>query len=110
MQCRASDRGTFFHWFVILRMAQRHFCLFTIALCGTFSQFSDITDSDKMKSALFLHRNCRNAIYPHSTIERTHVPDQLVAWTTEFIDYRPKQYESPTIEGKPWADPKQGID
>lgn len=68
---------------------------------------NDITNYRNMKPASFLHRNCRNGIYPQSKIERTHVPDQLVSWTTEFVEYRPKQYESPTIEGKPWADPKQ---
>lgn len=70
---------------------------------------NDITSYQKMKPALFLHRNCRNCIYPQSKIERTHVPDQLVSWATEFVEYRPKHHESPAIEGKPWADPKQGI-
>lgn len=68
---------------------------------------NDITNDQKMKPALFLHRNCRNCIYPQSKIERTHVPDQLVSWATEFVEYQPKHYESAVLEGKPWADPKQ---
>lgn len=90
---------------------QRHFCLLSIAFCVTLSQFNDIIDYYRhaMKPALFLHRNCRNAIYPQSKIERTHVPDQLVSWMTAFDDYQPKQYESPAIDGKPWADPKQSV-
>lgn len=79
--------------------------IYTFILYMTFLQAP--YHHQNMKPALFLHRNCRNAIYPQSKIERTYVADQLVPWTAEFADYQPKQYESPTIEGKPWADPEQ---
>lgn len=86
-------------------MTKCQFCLFVVVYCATPWQFDEITEH-KMKSATFLHRNCRNAIYPQSQIERTFVGDHLVPWTTQFTDYQPKDYESPAIEGKSWADPK----
>lgn len=110
MRCKAFDRDTKSDSFDISLMALRQSCvLFTIGFWLTFLALNDITDYQKMKPALFLHRNCRNGIYPQSKIERTQVPDQLVPWEKEFKDYQPKHYESPTIEGKPWADPKKGI-
>lgn len=56
-----------------------------------------------------LHKNCRNAIYAGSRIERFSVPDNFVSWTTPYTGYAPVHYESPVLVGKPWADPAIGI-
>lgn len=58
-----------------------------------------------MKASELIHKNCRNAIYPRSHIERFGVPGNLVSWSTLFPEYNPPQYESPVLHGKPWADP-----
>lgn len=61
-----------------------------------------------MKIGEFLHRNCRNAIYPQSNVFRFPVPDNLVNWCENFADYTPVFHESPSIAGKPFADPPIG--
>lgn len=61
-----------------------------------------------MKSINFLHRNCRNAIYPQSDILRFQIPDSLVSWSEKFSDYSPQFYESSSLAGKGWADPSIG--
>ncbi|XP_028168488.1 ADP-ribose pyrophosphatase, mitochondrial isoform X1 [Ostrinia furnacalis] len=54
------------------------------------------------------HINSRSRIYPRSSVERFSVPDDKVSWSTEFEAYRPVNYTSPDIHGKPWADPEIG--
>lgn len=61
-----------------------------------------------MRCGELLHRNCRNGMYARSQIQRFTVPDNLVAWTEAFSDYKPVHYESPSLVGKPWADPALG--
>lgn len=61
-----------------------------------------------MRCGDILQRNCRNAIYGRSQIQRFPVPDNLVAWTVTFADYAPVRYESPSLIGKSWADPSIG--
>lgn len=58
-----------------------------------------------MKAAISLNFKCRNAIYPQSNVNRFTVPDILVPWITTYDEYKPTFYESPIINGKPWADP-----
>lgn len=53
---------------------------------------------------IFKHVNCRNGIYA-KTIQRFNVPDDLVSWRVNFESYKPPQFESPVLKGKPWADP-----
>lgn len=52
---------------------------------------------------IFKHVACRNSIYAKS-IQRFSVPDELIPWEVDFTDYNPPFYESPGIDGKPWAD------
>lgn len=61
-----------------------------------------------MKSINFLHRNCRNAIYPQSDILRFQIPDSKVKWDEQFSDYLSKFHESSSLVGKPWADSSIG--
>lgn len=61
-----------------------------------------------IKPGLFVHLNCRNAIYPKSKIERFQVPESLVFWSEKYPDYKPPFYESSTLKGKPWADEPKG--
>lgn len=51
------------------------------------------------------HFKCRGGVYPRSTIARFPVPDDKVSWSTEFKEYKPVNYTSSVINGKPWADP-----
>ena len=53
---------------------------------------------------IFKHVACRNSIYA-KIIQRFPVPDELISWDVDFKDYNPPFYESPGIDGKPWADP-----
>lgn len=57
-----------------------------------------------MKKIEFLHRNCRNAVYPQSNVNRFPVPDQFIKWCETFAGYEPVYYESASINGKPYAD------
>lgn len=59
-------------------------------------------------SAMGIHYKCRSPIYPRSNVERFPVPDEKVPWSSEFKEYKPSNYTSPTIEGKPWADREIG--
>ncbi|CAG9786785.1 unnamed protein product [Diatraea saccharalis] len=54
------------------------------------------------------HFKCRGGVYPRSTIERFPVPNDKVGWSTEYNEYKPVDYTSPNINGKPWADPDIG--
>lgn len=56
----------------------------------------------------FLHKTCRNCIYPRSNVKRFTVPDHLISWTEQFAEYLPEFYESPNLVGKPYADPQIG--
>ncbi|KPJ08508.1 ADP-ribose pyrophosphatase, mitochondrial [Papilio machaon] len=51
------------------------------------------------------HVKARCGIYPRSTIQKFAVPDDKVPWTVEYKEYNPPNYTSPSIHGKPWADP-----
>lgn len=59
-----------------------------------------------MKTAV--HFKCRGGNYPFTTIARLVFPDDVVAWTTPFKDYNPLEYNSPSLKGKPYADPDLG--
>lgn len=54
---------------------------------------------------VFKHIACRNGVYA-KTIKRSLVPDEFVSWEINFADYAPVYFESPVLDGKPWADPK----
>lgn len=54
------------------------------------------------------HIKCRGGTYPRSSIERFPVPDDKVSWSTDYMDYKPANFTSPGIHGKPWADPEIG--
>jgi len=72
-----------------------------------------------------LHRQCRNfrkllcaswitlalnlriSVVPYlhtQDVFRKQVPDDRVKWGVEWDDYRPKDYTSPQLKGKPYAD------
>lgn len=53
---------------------------------------------------IFKHVACRNSLYA-KTVQRFTVPDELISWTEGFDDYKPPFFESPVLNGKPWADP-----
>lgn len=55
-----------------------------------------------------IHHKCRGGHYPFTTIARLILPDELVAWTTPFPTYQPPEYTSPSLKGKPYADPDLG--
>lgn len=61
-----------------------------------------------MKTVQFIHKTCRNSIYPGSNVNRFYVPDHLVSWNEAFSEYIPVFYESPSLIGKPYADPTIG--
>lgn len=52
--------------------------------------------------------NCRNSFYSRSTVRRFPVPDELIPWSVEYLEYKPIFYESDVLLEKPWADPKIG--
>lgn len=62
-----------------------------------------------MKRVQFIHRNCRNSVYPRTNIQRTTVPDQLVKWCESFMGYKPVFYEDACLDRAPWADQRIGI-
>jgi len=54
-----------------------------------------------------LHKQCRNFLVPYlhtQDIYRKQVPDDKVKWGVEWDEYRPKDYTSPQLKGKPYAD------
>lgn len=53
-----------------------------------------------------IHFKCRSRLYPRSSVERFPVPDDKVSWSTEFKEYKPPTYTSPSIQGQVWADPE----
>lgn len=63
-----------------------------------------------VKPGVFKHIKCRNNIYPKSDIERFKVPDDLVFWNIQFLDYSPPFYTAPFIKNQVWADPDIGDD
>lgn len=62
-----------------------------------------------MKRVQFIHRNCRNSIYPRTNIQRITVSDQLVRWCEPFADYKPIFYEADSLNHATWADRRIGI-
>ncbi|KPI95577.1 ADP-ribose pyrophosphatase, mitochondrial [Papilio xuthus] len=54
------------------------------------------------------HVKARCGTYPRSTIQRFAVPDDKVPWIVDYKEYNPPNYTSPSIHGKPWADPVTG--
>ncbi|KAG5682289.1 hypothetical protein PVAND_011649 [Polypedilum vanderplanki] len=52
---------------------------------------------------IFKHIVCRNQLYANQ-IQRFPVPDEFVPWSVNYDNYKPQFYESPTLNGKPWAD------
>lgn len=56
-----------------------------------------------MKSAV--HLKCRGGRYPFTDISRLVFPDELVPWNVTFKGYNPSEYTSPSLNGKPYADP-----
>lgn len=52
---------------------------------------------------IFKHVACRNGIYA-KTIQRFNVPEDFISWSAIFEDYNPPNFESPVLQGKPWAD------
>jgi len=57
---------------------------------------------------LLKHIKCRNLNYCSTDIARFYVPDNKIDWSIEYSDYKPEYYDSPVLEGKPWADPVIG--
>lgn len=53
---------------------------------------------------IFKHVACRNGIYA-KTVQRFNVPDDLILWSSSYDSYKPPHFESPVLQGKPWADP-----
>lgn len=54
---------------------------------------------------LFVHSKCRGLKYPFIDIKRFPIADNKVDWEVEFPEYSPEYYDSPVLNGKPWADP-----
>lgn len=59
-----------------------------------------------MKTAV--HIKCRGGCYPFTDIARLVFPDELVPWNVPFKNYNPPEYTSPSLKGKPYADPEIG--
>uniref|UniRef100_G3MM24 Nudix hydrolase domain-containing protein n=1 Tax=Amblyomma maculatum TaxID=34609 RepID=G3MM24_AMBMU len=55
-----------------------------------------------------VHFKCRGAKYPGTDVLRLPVPDDKVAWTVEWPEYKPPSYSIPGLASKPWADPEIG--
>lgn len=58
--------------------------------------------------AMRVHTKCRGATYPGTDVQRLHVPDNKVSWTTQWDEYEPPSYSIPGLASKPWADPEIG--
>lgn len=52
---------------------------------------------------IFKHTVCRNGIYANK-IQRFAVPDEYIPWNVNYAEYKPPFYETPGLNGKPWAD------
>ncbi|CAH1971874.1 unnamed protein product [Acanthoscelides obtectus] len=52
-----------------------------------------------------VHTKCRGGTYPFSGVKRLIFSDDLVAWSNQFPDYDPPEYNSKSLVNKPWADP-----
>ncbi|KAG7206481.1 hypothetical protein KM043_003826 [Ampulex compressa] len=55
-----------------------------------------------------IHHKCRQGVYPGSRVERFEVPEGKVSWKVEYPEYKPVEYTSGALRGKPWADPEIG--
>ncbi|XP_046418873.1 ADP-ribose pyrophosphatase, mitochondrial [Neodiprion fabricii] len=66
---------------------------------------SEAGDQMRDKIIKMIHQNCRQGVYPRSSVNRFEVPEDKVPWFKEFPDYNPASYSAPTIQGQPWADP-----
>ena len=53
-----------------------------------------------------MHHKCRAPLYPRGdNIQRFHVPDDKVSWSTPFPQYTPNEFTSPSVLKQPvWAD------
>ncbi|XP_033222428.1 ADP-ribose pyrophosphatase, mitochondrial [Belonocnema kinseyi] len=56
--------------------------------------------------AKMIHQKCTRGLYPSSNVQRFEVPEDKVAWSVEFPEYEPVEFNSPVLKGKPWADPE----
>lgn len=55
-----------------------------------------------------VHFKCRGGLYPFTDIARLVFSDELVPWSVPFKDYNPPEYNSQSLQGKPYADPPIG--
>ncbi|KAE9548600.1 hypothetical protein FO519_008185 [Halicephalobus sp. NKZ332] len=58
--------------------------------------------------ARMIHTKCRDIKIPYlrSNVFRTPVPEDKVPWTVDWPEYKPAEYTSESLKGKPWADPE----
>ncbi|EFO91432.1 hypothetical protein GCK72_006013 [Caenorhabditis remanei] len=56
----------------------------------------------------FVHKKCRNVEVPYlgSQIHRVNVPDDLVKWSREWVEYTPPVYTDQKVHGQAWSDPE----
>ncbi|XP_069967073.1 putative nudix hydrolase 6 [Bactrocera oleae] len=87
----------------LLRDRKRYICLYLLQVIVSLKMSASI-----LKAGTFKHITCRNNIYPKSTLQRFPVPDDLVDWSAEYVNYSPPIYTAPHINGQPWADPDVG--
>lgn len=67
--------------------------------------FSEVGFEVLVMNKIFKHVACRNSLYA-KTIQRFAVPDEVVSWESSFESYNPPFFDSPILDGKPWADLK----
>lgn len=57
-------------------------------------------------STIPVHVKAREKVYPGSKVERADVPDELVRWDVEWLDYSPVNFTAQIVTDHPvWADP-----
>ncbi|XP_017876910.1 ADP-ribose pyrophosphatase, mitochondrial [Ceratina calcarata] len=61
-----------------------------------------------MRIVRMIHHKCRLGFYSTSNVKRFEVTEDKVPWDVEYPEYKPVEYTSPVLKGKPWADPEIG--
>lgn len=85
----------------LIDQTKLNFILVILLFLGSLK--SKIIEEVTTMNKIFKHVACRNAIYA-KTVQRFNVPDELIPWSSNFDDYKPPTFESPVLQGKPWAD------
>ncbi|NXL84876.1 NUDT9 protein, partial [Alectura lathami] len=71
------------------------------------SPLHPVNMSDRCTVEKLYHSKALASPYPRSRVERRHVPEDKVGWSTEWEDYSPVEYTAGSVlAGPQWADPQ----